>query len=266
MSAGPRRTRVTLAALVCVLAVGLAGCADFGAQDEQRSAGPFSSENLTPVAPTQTPPSEPPTDDGPPPSGPCVDPDPAVIATCLAATSAVMVGDPKGESTIVAERTTGKIILTARNAPKKVVASFDVDPSGDGGLLDFAMSPTYEQDRLVYALVSTPVDNRVVRIAPGDVAKPILTGIPRGTTGNVGSLLFRSPGELLVATGDAGDPQAAADPASLAGKLLSVTDLESGANARPRILASGLGENATICANATSGRLYLTDRAPTADR
>ncbi|WP_299570845.1 PQQ-dependent sugar dehydrogenase [uncultured Williamsia sp.] len=266
MPARPRRVRVTVAAVGAVVLMLSAGCADFGAQDRERAAGPFSSETLTPVAPSPTEPSQPPTSDGPPPSGPCVDPDPAVIATCLDATSSVMVGDAQGESTMVAERTTGKIILTARDAPKKTIASFDVDASGDGGLLDFAMSPTYDQDRLVYALVSTPSDNRVVRIAPGDVAKPILTGIPRGATGNVGSIRFRTPGELLVATGSTGDPAAANDPSSLAGKLLSVTDLASGSTARPRVLASGLGTNATICANASSGRLYLTDRAPTADR
>ena len=79
-----------------------------------------------------------------------------------------------------------------------VVASFDVDGSGDGGLVDFALSPTYSQYRLIYALITTPSDNRVVRIAPGDVAKPILTGIPKGATGNMGALYFRSPTELLV--------------------------------------------------------------------
>ncbi|GAA2067494.1 PQQ-dependent sugar dehydrogenase [Williamsia deligens] len=266
MSARPRRLRLTAAVVGVVAVTALGGCADFGAQDRARSAGPFSSETLAPVAPSPTDPSQPPTSDGPPPSGPCVDPDPAVIATCLDATSAVMVGDAQGESTIVAERTTGRIVLTARNAPKKVLATFPVDASGDGGLLDFAMSPTYDQDRLIYALVSTASDNRVVRIAPGDVPKPIVTGIPRGTTGNVGSLHFRSPSELLVATGDAGDPAAAADPGSLAGKLLLVTALRSDSTARPRVLASGLGANATICDNASSGRLYLTDRAPTADR
>lgn len=258
--------RATIAAVGAVAMLVTAGCADFSAQDDQRSAGPFSSEALAPAAPSPTPPSQPPASQGPPPTGPCVDPDPAVIATCLDATSSVMVGDPQGESTVVGERTTGAIVQTARNAPKKVLTSFAVDASGDGGLLDFAMSPTYDQDRLVYALISTATDNRVVRIAPGDVAKPILTGIPRGTTGNVGAIRFRSPGELLVATGDAGNPAAARDPGSLAGKLLSVTALQSGATARPRVLASGLGANATICTNASSGRLYLTDRTPTEDR
>lgn len=267
MSDRARRTRiVVVTTALLVVATLLGGCADFGDEDRARAAGDFTSETVTPVVPTPTPPSQSPQE-GPAPTGPCVDPDPAVIATCLGATSAVMPGgDAQGESTVVAERTTGQIIATRRNGPKKVIASIPVDADGDGGLMDFAPSPTYDQDRLIYAYISTASDNRVVRIAPGDTPKPILTGIPRGATGNVGSLHFRSPTELLVATGDAGNPASAGDPGSLAGKLLSVTALTSGSTAAPRVLASGLGANATICANASSGQLYLTDRAPTEDR
>lgn len=135
-----------------------------------------------------------------------------MIATCLASTGGVRAGDDEGAVTVVAERTTGKIITTKRYGPQRVVASFDVDGSGDGGLIDFAFSPTYQQDQLIYALITTPTDNRVVRLAPGDVAKPILTGIPKGATGNMGAILFASPSELLVATGNAGNPRPPAIP------------------------------------------------------
>ena len=77
-----------------------------------------------------------------------------------------------------------------------------------GGLLDVVLSPTYPQDRLMYAYVSTPTDNRVIRIADGDVPKPILTGIPKGPTNNAGALKFASPTTLMVLTGDAGNPAA----------------------------------------------------------
>ncbi len=263
-----RRCRVIALALAATsLVLTASGCADFGDEDRARSAGEFSPNSQTPVIATPAPPSSPSINpDQPPPTGPCVDPDPAVIATCLGATSAVAAGDAEGESTVVAERTTGQIISTRRNGPRRVVGSVPVDTDGDGGLMDFTPSPTFEQDQLIYAYISTSTDNRVVRIASGDTPKPILTGIPKGATGNVGSIYFRSPTELLVATGDAGNPAAASDPSSLAGKLLSVTDLNSGSTAAPRVLASGLGANAVICSNVTSGRLYLTDRAPTEDR
>ncbi|WLP90130.1 PQQ-dependent sugar dehydrogenase [Gordonia sp. NB41Y] len=244
-----------------------AGC-DFSQQDQDRAAGQFSANDESIAVPQSQPPQSRPggtESQEPPPPGPCVDPDPAVIATCLASTGGVRAGDDQGESTIVAERTTGKIITTKRYGPQRVVTTFPVDATGDGGLIDFAYSPTYDQDQLIYALITTGSDNRVVRIAPGDAPKPILTGIPKGATGNMGALMFVSPTELVVATGNAGDPAAAADPASLAGKLLVVSDLSSGSNARPKVLASGLGTNVALCPSST-GALYVSDQGPTEDR
>ncbi|WP_237421636.1 PQQ-dependent sugar dehydrogenase [Gordonia sp. SID5947] len=243
----------------------ISGCADFSAQDREKDAGAFSANNESQQK-KQTPPPTPAEPPIPPPPGPCVDPDPAVIATCLASTAGIMPGDDKGDVTVVAERTTGKIITTKRYGPQRVLATVPVDASGDGGLIDFAFSPTYAQDRLIYALITTASDNRVVRIAPGDVPKPILTGIPKGANGNMGAMYFRNPSELVVATGNAGDPAAAASPSSLAGKILSVTSLGSGANPRPRTLASGLGTNVSLCPSTTSGTLYFADRTAAEDR
>ncbi|WP_040509018.1 PQQ-dependent sugar dehydrogenase [Gordonia soli] len=245
----------------------LAGCADFTEQDRAKDAGTFSANNES-MAIRQTPPprSAPTETQPPPPPGPCVDPDPAVIATCLASTGGVRAGDDKGDVTTVAERTTGRIVTTKRYGPQRVLGTVPVDSSGDGGLVDFALSPTYAQDQLIYALVTTPSDNRIVRLAPGDVPKPILTGIPKGQTGNMGAMFFRTPRELVVATGDAGNPASAGDPGSLAGKVLLVTALGSGDNPRPRILASGLGSNVSLCPSPTSGSLYIADQAPAEDR
>lgn len=251
------------AALAAVTALGATGCADFSEQDRSAAAGSF-----TTVPERQAPPPAPPSteDDqgGPPPTGPCVDPDPGVIATCLATTSGVRPADPEGKTTYVAERTTGKIIISKRYGPQRVVATVPVDAGGDGGLIDFELSPTYLQDQLIYALITTGSDNRIVRIAPGDSVKPILTGIPKGATGNMGSISFASPTELRVATGDAGDPGAAGNPGSLAGKLFTI-DPNVDAPA-PRILASGLGSNVALCPDTESGRLYLADSGPAGDR
>lgn len=252
--------------LLVVVTVTLTGCADFTAEDRQREAGAFSPNNRPSGEPEPTPPPASPRETQPPPTGPCVDPDPAVIATCLASTGGVMAGDEQGEVTVVAERTTGKIITTKRYGPARTLGSADVDASGDGGLIDFAFSPTYSQDRLIYALITTPSDNRVVRLAPGDVPKPILTGIPKGPTGNMGSMFFRSPTELVVATGDAGNPAAADDPSSLAGKLLLITSFTSGISPRPRVLASGFGSTVSLCPNASTGVIYVADQKTTEDR
>src|SRR6185312_14007441 len=120
--------------------------------------------------------------------------------------------------------------------------------SGGGGLNGLVLSPSYVEDQLLYAYVTTPTDNRVVRIAAGEPPKPVLTGIPRGATNNIGALSVDVDGSLLVATGDAGRP---ADPASLAGKVLRIDTLGRPARGNPDpaspVLSSGVRAPGGIC-------------------
>ena len=132
--------------------------------------------------------------------------------------------------------------------------------------MDIVLSPTYSQDRLMYAYVSTPTDNRVIRIADGDIPKPILTGIPKGATGNMGALIFTSPTTLVVLTGDAGNPAQAADPGSLAGKVLRIEQPTTVDQAPQTTALSGMGAGGGMCIDPSDGSLYITDRTPTADR
>ncbi|RWA16100.1 hypothetical protein MBRU_08295 [Mycolicibacterium brumae DSM 44177] len=192
-------------------------------------------------------------------------PAPGVMQGCLQTTSGLIMGDG-GKTALVAERTTGAIVKVSLSAEPVVQMVIPVDPSGDGGLLDIVQSPTFYQDRLTYALVSTPTDNRVVRIAEGDVPKDILTGIPKGAHGNTGSLLFSSPTTLLVQTGDAGDPGLASDPASKAGKVLRIEQPTTVNQAPTTTALSGLGPGGGMCTDPTDGSLYVTDRAPAGDR
>ena len=47
-------------------------------------------------------------------------------------------------------------------------------PPATCGLIDFAPSPTYKRDRLIFALITTATDNRIIFwIAAGGVPKPI---------------------------------------------------------------------------------------------
>src|ERR1700749_3592757 len=134
-----------------------------------------------------------------------------------------------------------------------------VAPSGDRCLKYIVLSPTYQQDRLMYAYISTPTDNRVIRIADGDIPKPILTGIPKGPTGNTGALIFTSPTTLVVLTGDAGNPAQAADPASLAGKVLRI-EQPTTVNQAPQTTAlTGMGAAGGLCTDPSDGSLYITD-------
>lgn len=251
---------------VAVLGVAvLTGCARF----DDSLASPFEPEptggnfaELIPPEDRQTPTPE---EEAEEPEGPCVDPDPAVVATCLEPTAGLTVL-PTGGAALVAERPTGRILTVAPETEPQEYAHIDVDAAGDGGLLDIVLSPTYSEDRLIFAYISTPTDNRVVRLAPGDAPRPILTGIPKGATGNGGSLTFGQGGGLIIRTGDAGDPAAAGNPGSLAGKVLRI-DNPTPANPRPpEILASGLRGGGSVCGDPVTGTLYATDRAPDGDR
>jgi glucose/arabinose dehydrogenase len=248
-------------AVVVLLSAALlagAGCARFDSAQSQ----PFTTEPKLASGPTSTPPPPPPLPAKPFPKE-C--PAPGVMQGCLQSTSGLIML-PDSQSALVAERTTGAVKQVSVRAEPFVKTMIPVDPSGDGGLMDIILSPTYTQDRLMYAYISTPTENQVVRIADGDVPKPILTGIPKGATGNTGSLVFTSPTTLVVQTGDAGDPALAADPGSLAGKLLRIEQPTTVDQAPTTTALSGLGPGGGMCVDASDDALYVTDRTPTADR
>ncbi|WP_050982704.1 PQQ-dependent sugar dehydrogenase [Mycolicibacterium phlei] len=244
--------------VLCAALLGVSGCARF---DDLQSQ-PFTTEPELAPGPRTTPPPPPPLPATPFPKE-C--PAPGVMQGCLESTSGLIML-PDSQSALVAERTTGAIKEISVRAEPKIKTTIPVDPAGDGGLMDIVLSPTYQQDRLMYAYISTPEDNRVVRIADGDIPKPILTGIPKGPTGNTGSLIFTSPTTLLVQTGDAGDPAAAADPASMAGKLLRIEQPTTVDQAPTTTALSGLGAAGGLCLDKADGSLYVTDRSPTGDR
>jgi len=146
------------------------------------------------------------------------------------------------------------------------VASIDgVDAIGDGGLLGIALSPSYDEDGLIYAYVSTATDNRIIRLASGDAPKAIFTGIPHGASHNGGRIAFAADRSLYVGTGDTGDPAAAADPASLAGKVLRLDEFGKPAETNPTpgsaIFASGFTQIAGMCPTADGSMAALDDRA-----
>ena len=214
-----------------------------------------------PGDPDQPPPAGPP----PPPEG-CTDFSPSVIATCLDPVSALAVL-PGGIALLAAERRTGRILRVEQQGQETVVATLEVDASTGGGLTGLALSPTYFEDELVFAYITTPTDNRIVRFAPGDAPKPVLTGIPRGPTGNAGAIIADDNGALLVATGDAGNPAAAEDPASLAGKVLRIDTSGNPAAPNPgsRVVAAGLHNPGGLCLGLDGQTAWVTDRGQLRD-
>ncbi|HEX2103694.1 MAG TPA: PQQ-dependent sugar dehydrogenase [Solirubrobacteraceae bacterium] len=129
-----------------------------------------------------------------------------------------------GGDALVSERTTGRILrVPAAGGPaQEVMRVPGVDTNaGEGGLLGLAVSPTYAQDQLVYAYLTSAQDNRVVRFRLGDAAPhPILTGLDRNAIHDGGQIAFGPDRMLYVGTGDAGNSAVAQDPESLNGKIL----------------------------------------------
>ncbi len=213
----------------------------------------------TRAAPSRVPPGAP----GGPEAG--AEDDPNVVATGLTLPWGLAVL-PDGTA-LVGERTTGRILVVQpRRAPaREVMRIRGLDAAGDGGLLGLALSPRYRDDELVFAYVTTRTDNRVVRFTVGGPVTPVLTGIPRGRTGNGGRIQFGPDGLLYVGTGDAGRPALAADRRSLAGKVLRVTSFgrPAPANPGPASPVHSIGHRtvAGLCLGDAPGQLYVTEPA-----
>lgn len=252
-SVGARR--VTVGLVLGALLLG--GCARF----DDSASSPFTPEPTLDGAQLEPKKPQPNESSTTRPSGPCIDPDPAVVVSCLDTTGGLV---EMGGYALVAERRTGRILQVAPEQPPIEVARVDVDPAGDGGLSDIAVSPTYPEDGLLYAYVTTGSDNRVIRIADGGPPKPVLTGIPKGVSGNRGAIEWSGPDQMLVLTGDAGDPAGAADPGSMAGKLLRVNNPTTNGNAPTEVAVSGIGSAGDICLGAD--QIWITDRTPALDR
>lgn len=219
-------------------------------------------------APSLPSPSDSGSQPGPAPSGPNQTPappgptpaaaDPSVVATRLNQPTGLVVL-PDGTA-LVGERTTGRI-LRVQPVPGRPVTLVQrlagVDGSGDGGLLDLAISPTFDQDGLLYAYLSTATDNRVVHFALGSQPSVVLAGIPHGRTGNAGRIAFDATGALLIGTGDAGRPALAASMTSLAGKILRTSDigrpLPDNPVPRSPVYARGLRSVDGLCVDPRTG-------------
>ena len=257
-------------AVALLAALVLAGCATFpdGGPHDWRDkiegvgelGGPPAVANPSTGEP---PPPDPADESGAPrvPSG-CVDPDPQVVATCLNPVGAIAVL-PDGVSALVGERTTGRVLRVRQGVSPTLVTTIPVEPSGGGGLTGLVLSPAYAEDQLVYAYVTTPTDNRVVKLASGEPPKPVFVGVPRGPLHNAGALGVDADGSLLVATGDAGTDTAA--PGSLAGKVLRVDTLGRPATGNPDptspVLSTGVTDPGGLCVDDTTTLAWVPDRA-----
>lgn len=168
------------------------------------------------------------------------------------------------------ERDSGRVLRRAADGAVTEVHRFVVDPSGEGGLLGLAASPTFARDGLLFAYMTTATDNRVVRFRAGSPtsATAILTGIPKASIHDAGRVAFGPDGHLYVTTGDAGQPSRSQDLGSLAGKVLRIRPDGGPAPGNPfgssPVYALGLRDPQGIAWRA-DGLGYVTEFGPDRD-
>lgn len=135
---------------------------------------------------------------------------------------------PDGTALVTERDEADVLAIPAKGGRPRVVGEIrQAAPEGEAGLLGLAVSPSYENDSLVYLYVTTASDNRVLRVTYDGkrLGRPqvVLSGIRKGFIHDGGRLLFGPDGYLYVSTGETGDGQLAQDPKSLNGKILRIT-------------------------------------------
>jgi len=152
------------------------------------------------------------------------DPGPAltVVATGLAAPWDLAFYP--GERVFLTLRDEGHVLELHEDDSTTILREFDVNASGEGGLMGIAVGPPEADAPWVYVYFTTNTDNRIVRFrADGGEVEEILTGIPRANIHNGGRIAFGPDGMLYAGTGDAADTALSQEADSLAGKILRMT-------------------------------------------
>ena len=171
-----------------------------------------------------------------------------------------------GGDALVTERDSARLLrVTPQGRVSTVGTVPGVEPSGEGGLLGVAVSPSFGRDRFVYLYFSTGTDNRIARfryaadgIGPLDA---VLTGIPRAAIHNGGRLAFGPDGMLYATTGAHAEPGISQDRDSLGGKILRMTPDGRPAPGNPfgTVVWTYGHRNVQGMAWDSAGRMYATE-------
>jgi glucose/arabinose dehydrogenase len=165
----------------------------------------------------------------------------------------------------------GRALITERPGRIRMldgtlVAEVPVSALGEGGLMGLALDPEFETQPFVYLYFTTAdglqlerwrfEDDRLTREAS------LIDGvIEAGPIHDSGRIAFGPDRALYVATGDAGNPDLAQDPASLNGKYLRLTDYRGDA-VQPEILSLGHRNPQGFDWQPDTARLFSTEHGP----
>lgn len=158
---------------------------------------------------------------------------------------------------------------------EKPLASFEVDPSGESGLLGIAVHPDFPREPWIYLYLSETASGRnvLVRVRiDGDTAGPpetLLVGLPwEGRYHNGGELWFAPDGMLLVSVGEGHQSERAQDPANLGGKILRLDPEGAVPGDNPfagsPVFALGHRNSFGLCGS-PDGTVYGTENGPDRD-
>jgi glucose/arabinose dehydrogenase len=171
---------------------------------------------------------------------------------------------------LVTERPGTVRLLTARGRLREApVARIHVSTAGEGGLLGLVLDPAFARNGFVYLYFTGPTSMELERWRWTGLRlareATLVDAIASGQVHDSGRIAVGPDRKLYVATGDAGRPALAQDPASLNGKFLTLTPRQYHGDGlvRPAILASGLRNPQGFDWQPGSGKLIANDHGPT---
>ncbi|MFC4906150.1 PQQ-dependent sugar dehydrogenase [Actinomadura gamaensis] len=182
-------------------------------------------DSASPTRTAQTPPPASPAPDSPPP-GSAAPGTPRDLVTGLSVPWAIAF--LPNRDALVTERDTAHLLRITPDGKRTDLGRVPgVEPSGEGGLLGVAVSPSYATDHWVYLYFTSATDNRLVRLTLDNdklgPPQPLLTGAPKGGNHNGGRIAFGPDGMLYIGTGETYRTELAQNRDSLGGKILRVT-------------------------------------------
>ncbi|SFX11607.1 PQQ-dependent sugar dehydrogenase [Marinospirillum alkaliphilum] len=188
---------------------------------------------------------------------------------------------PEGEVLITERPGRLRRLIDGQLMPQPVSGLPPVHPTGQGGLLDLALHPDFEQNRWLYfSYVDRNREGYTTRVARGvyrsgrlSAVEVIFTAEPRSSGGrHFGSrLVFDHEGYLYITIGDRGEMQRAQDPADHAGSVIRlhadgrIPDTNPGvlkSGWRPEIYAIGTRNAQGMALHPETGEVWLQEHGP----